>query len=94
MAQYVESGTPINLTGTATVSVVSGSLLGFHVNSTTGGTIVLRVGANGTNGTGSTVICGTITPAIGWNRYPAYCPSGCHATIANTLDVTFVFAAG
>lgn len=92
MAQYVESGTPINLTGTGTVSVASGSLLGFYVNSTTSGTIVLRVGANGA-ATG-TVISGTITPGIGWNRYPAYCPSGCHATIANTLDVTFVFAAG
>ncbi len=92
MAQVAESGTPINLTGTATVSIVSGTLLGFYVNSTTGGTIVLRVGAAGAS-TG-TAICGTITPAIGWHRYPAYCPSGCHATIANTLDVTFSFAAG
>ena len=92
MSQHVESGTPINLTGTGTVSKVDGTLLGFHVNSTTGGTIVLKVGAAGA-ATG-TVICGTITPAIGWNRYPAYCPSGLHATIANTLDVTFVFAAG
>ena len=89
MGQFVESGTPINKTGTGTVSVASGNLLGFYVNSTTGGTLVLRVG-----GSGGTVICGTITPAIGWHRYPAYCPSGLHATIANTLDVTFSFAAG
>ena len=94
MAQYAESGTPINLTSTGTVSVVSGTLLGFYVNNTTSGTLVLRVGAAGTNATGSAVISGTITPAIGWNRYPAYCPGGCHATIANTLDVTFSFAAG
>ena len=92
MAQYSESGTPINLTGTNTVSVVSGSLLGFYVNSTTSGTLVLRVGSSGTSS--GTVICGTITPAIGWHRYPAYCPSGLHATIANTLDVTLSFAAG
>ena len=92
MSQFTESGTPINLTGTGTVSVVSGTLLGFYVNNTTSGTLVLRIGASGTSS--GTVICGTITPAIGWNRYPAYCPGGCHATIANTLDVTFSFAAG
>ena len=92
MAQFVEAGTPINLTGTNTVSPTSGTLLGFYVNNTTGGTLVLRVGAAGAS-TG-TAISGTITPAIGFNRYPAYCPSGLHATIANTLDVTFSFAAG
>ena len=92
MSQYVESGTPINKTSTGTVSVVDGTLLGFYVNSTTGGTIVFRVGAAGA-ATG-TVISGTITPAIGWHRYPAYCPSGLHITIANTLDVTLSFAAG
>lgn len=92
MAQYVESGTPINKTSTGTVSVASGSLLGFYVNNTTGGTLVLRIGSDG--GSGGSVISGTITPAIGWNRYPAYCPGGLHATIANTLDVTFSFAAG
>ena len=92
MAQVAESGTPINLTGTNTVSPVSGTLLGFYVNNTTGGTIVFRIGSAGTSS--GSVVSGTITPAIGWNRYPAYCPGGCHATIANTLDVTFVFAAG
>ncbi len=92
MAQYVEAGTPINLTGTGTVSKASGSLLGFYVNNTSSGTIVFRIGANGAS-TG-TVISGTITPAIGWAPYPAYCPSGLHATIGGTLDVTFVFAAG
>ena len=92
MSQYVEAGTPINATGTGTVSVASGSLLGFYENNTSSGTLVLRIGANGAS-TG-TAISGTITPAIGWQAYPAYCPSGLHATIANTLDVTFVVAAG
>ena len=92
MSQFVESGTPINLTGTNTVSVASGTLLGFYVNNTTSGTLVLRIGAAGASS--GTVISGTITPAIGFHRYPAYCPSGLHATIANTLDVTFAFAAG
>ena len=92
MAQFVESGTPLNLTGTNTVSKASGNLLGFYVNNTSSGTLVLRVGADGA--ASGTAISGTITPAIGWHRYPAYCPSGLHATIANTLDVTFSFAAG
>ena len=94
MSQAVESGTPINATGTGTVSKVDGTLLGFYVNNTTSGTLVFRIGNAGAGGTGSTVVCGTITPAIGWNRYPMYCPGGLHATIANTLDVTFTFAAG
>ena len=92
MAQFVESGTPLNLTGTGNISLASGNLLGFYVNNTSSGTLVLRVGADGA--ASGTAISGTITPAIGWHRYPAYCPSGLHATIANTLDVTFSFAAG
>ena len=94
MAQYVESGTPINATGTGTVSVVSGTLLGFYVNNTTSGTLVFRTGNAVAGGSAATVISGTITPAIGWNRYPAYCVGGLHATVANTLDVTFSFSAG
>lgn len=92
MSQSVESGTPKNITGTGTVSIASCNLFGFYVNSTTAGTLVLRVGSDGA-ATG-TAISGTITPAIGFHRYPAYCPSGLHATIANTLDVTLFFAAG
>jgi hypothetical protein len=90
--QIAQSGTPINKTATGTVSKASGSLLGFYVNSTTNGTIVLRTGASG--GSGGTAITGTITPAIGFHRLPAYCVSGLHVTIANTLNVTFIFAAG
>lgn len=89
MAQSVESGTPINLTSSGAVSLVAGALLGFYVNSTTTGTIVIRNG-----GASGTAISGTITPAIGFHRFPAYCTSGCYATIANTLDVTLFFAAG
>ena len=90
MAQQVESGTPINKTSTGSVSLVPGTLLGFYVNSTTAGTIVIGNGS----GAAGTAISGTITPAIGWHRFPAYCTAGCYATIANTINVTFVFAAG
>jgi hypothetical protein len=89
MSQFVESGTPINLAATGNISLASGNLFGFYVNNTTAGTIVFRVG-----GATGTVISGTITPAIGFHRYPAYCANGAHATIGGTLDVTFFFAAG
>ena len=90
MAQYVTSGTPINRTDTGSVSLAPGTLLGFYVNSTTGGTIVIGDGS----GAAGTAISGTITPAIGFHRFPAYCRSGCYVTIANTLNVTLMFAAG
>ena len=89
MAQVMESGTPINLTTSGAVSLVAGTLLGFYVNSTTSGTVVIRNG-----GSGGTVLSGTITPAIGFHRFPAYCTLGCYATLANTIDVTLFFAAG
>ena len=89
MSQAVESGTPVNLTGSGAVSLVAGSLLGFYVNSTTAGTVVVRNG-----GSAGTVISGTITPAIGFHRFPANCPAGCYLTLANTIDLTAFFAAG
>ena len=90
MSQFVESGTPINRTDTGSVSLVPGNLFGFYVNSTSSGTIVIGDGS----GAAGTAISGTITPAIGFHRFPAYCRSGCYVTIANTLDVTLFFAAG
>lgn len=84
--QLPESGGYVKLTATGDVSSKPCYLIGFYVNSTTGGTLVLRDG-----GSGGTAISGTITPAIGFHRYPAIVASatGLHATIANTLDVTF-----
>ena len=76
-----------NITGTGAVTAVGGILLGFYVNSTTGGTLVLK---DWTVSAGTT-FTGTITPAIGWHFYPAGFGTGLYATIANTLDVTFVY---
>lgn len=86
-----EAGIAINITSTSDVGAALENmiLLGFYVNNTTGGTLVLRRG-----GSGGTVMTGTITPAIGFHRFPASCPSGLHATIANTLDVTFFVLPG
>ena len=92
MAQVQQSGTPINKTSTGTISVVDGSLIGYHVNSTTGGTMVFKVGSAGTSA--GTAVSGTITPGTGFQAFPMYAPGGCHVTIANTLDVTFFFSAG
>ena len=90
MSQFSEAGTPINFSADQIVSKAPGTLLGFYVNSTNAGTIVIRNG-----GSGGTAVSGTITPAIGWRDFPCYCPSGCYATIGGTaLDVTLFFAAG
>ena len=88
--QQVTSGVPINLTSSGAVSLVPGTLLGFYVNSTSSGTIVIKDG-----GTGGTAVSGTITPAAGaFHRFPAYFRTSCFFTIANTIDVTAMFAAG
>jgi hypothetical protein len=82
----IESGSAVNLTATNNICPVSADLLGFYVNSTTAGTVVLRDG-----GSGGTVLTGTITPAVGFHRFPASCRGIPHATIGGTLDVTFFF---
>lgn len=88
MSQPVaEVGFPKNISSTGDVTNASSQLLGFYVNSTTAGTLVLRAG-----GSGGTQISGTITPAIGYHRFPANVKGILHATIANTLNVTFFFA--
>lgn len=80
-------GTARNMTATGTVKSVSGVLLGFYVNSTSAGTIVLRDGG----GSGVT-LTGTITPAVGWHALPLGYSTDLHATIGGTLNVTFVVA--
>ena len=91
MSQPVaEVGGYKNITETGAVSTGPCQLIGVYVNSTNGGTLVLRDG-----GSGGTVMCGTITPAIGFHRFPANVGSSLHATIAGTaLNVTFFFASG
>lgn len=94
MAQHIEAGTPVNLTATGIVSESAGTLLGFYVNSTSSGTIVISSGGATGATTGGTTLSGTITPAIGFHRFPAYCVGRCYVTIGATLNVTLFFAAG
>jgi hypothetical protein len=87
-----ESGNFKNITATGAVTANPGALLGFYVNSTTAGTLVLRDG-----GAGGTVMGGTITPPIGFHRFPAnFGALGLHATVGGAIDATFfyVLAAG
>lgn len=73
----VEAGQYTNITATAALTTQPANLIGFYVNSTSGGTVVIRDG-----GSGGTVVSGTITPAVGFHRFPAACPAGIHVTIA------------
>lgn len=87
MSAVKEGGTPKNMTATGLAFSGPGTLLGFYVNSTSSGTIVLRDG-----GASGTALSGTITPAVGFHRFPAALSTNCHATIGGTLDVTFFVA--
>lgn len=86
MTTSVECGSPVNLTATGAISLSPGTLLGFYVNSTSSGTVVFRDG-----GSGGTVLSGTITPAVGFHRFPAACATSCHVTIGGTLNATFFY---
>lgn len=82
-------GQPVNLTASGAITPGAGRLVGFYVNSTTSGTIVLRDG-----GASGTAISGTITPAVGWHFFPAACSTGIYATIGATINVTFFYLPG
>ena len=88
-APVAEVGGYKNITETGAVSTGACQLIGFYVNSTNAGTLVLRDG-----GASGTVMSGTITPAIGFHRFPANVGRSLYATEGGTLDVTFFFASG
>ena len=90
MSQPVaEVGGYKNITATGAVSTGACQLIGFYVNRTPVGTLVLTDG-----GSGGTAMSGTITPAIGFHRFPANVGTSLYATIGGSaLDVTFFFAA-
>jgi hypothetical protein len=81
-----ETGMAVNLTATGDVFAKGCVLLGFFVNSTTDGTVVMRRG-----GSGGVVLNGAITPPAGrYYKFPADCPGGLHHTEGGTaLDITY-----
>lgn len=85
----IEAGFPANVTTSGNIKSSFGTLLGFYVNSTSAGTLILYDDA----ATGTTTpISGTITPAIGFQRFPASFAKGLNAVIGGTLNVTFFYA--
>lgn len=83
-APVLEYGKPVNFTATGNVTTSEkGVLIGFYVNSTTAGTLVFRSG-----GASGTVMDGTITPAVGFHRFPAAFTNGLHVTVGGTIDAT------
>ena len=80
-------GTAKNMTATGTVCTGPGRLLGFYVNSTSSGTVVLKNG-----GSSGTALCGTITPAIGYHKFPAAFSKDLHFTEGGTIDITFFYS--
>lgn len=81
-----EGGTYKNLTATGTIVAPTGGalqLFGFYVNSTSSGTIAFT-DSDGT-------ISGTITPAIGFHRFPTGWKGTLTATIGGTLNVTLFY---
>jgi hypothetical protein len=75
-----------NPASVAETTALAGTILGFYVNNTSSGTLVLSAGTT----SGGTALTGTITPAIGWAFLPITEPTGIYATIGATLSVTFV----
>lgn len=91
MAIIQQSGTPVNLSASGAISLCTGSIIGYHVNSTSGGTLVFRNG-----GASGTALNAATTPVQGFNAFPAYISStsGAYVTISGTIDITVFFAAG
>lgn len=83
-------GFPVNLAASAAFSTGPCQLLGFYVNNTNAGTLIIKDG-----GTSGTPISGTITPVIGFHEFPVNIGTSGFATIGGTaLDVTFFYATG
>lgn len=84
-----EIGHPRNLTATGTVKVGTatmggGQMLGFYVNSTSSGVIAFRDG-----GASGTALSGSITPAIGFHRFPSVFQQDLHMTlVSGSINVT------
>ncbi len=83
------AGSYKNVTGTVSISAVPSILTGFYVNNTSSGVIQFLDG-----GSGGTAVDGNITPAIGWNFYPAAFTKtgGPYVTlVSGSIDMTVVF---
>jgi hypothetical protein len=76
-----------HVTTSGVVKNVPCQIIGFYVNNTTSGTIILYDNAT----TNANPASGTITPAAGMQWFPAILLNGLYVTIGGTLDVTFFY---
>ncbi len=87
MALTCDFGSPIVATVTGNIKAGQGSMIGFYVNSTNAGTVILYDSATTTT---TAPISGTITPGIGFAWFPATFSNGLYAVIGGSaLNVTF-----
>ena len=85
--QVYESGSYKNTTASVAINANPGVMIGFYVNSTSSGVINFKDG-----GASGTAMSGSITPAIGFHRFPAVCSSGLYMTVVSgSIDVTVFY---
>lgn len=82
----MSAGGCIRLTASGAVKARAGRIAGFYVASTAAGTITLYDNPSAATGT---QLSGVITPAVGWNEFPARFSQGLWVEIAAAIDVTF-----
>ena len=82
------SGAPVNLSASGAVSLTPGTLIGFLVNSVSGGSVQFKDG-----GTAGTAVTAALIPAA-TGFIPCYIAfsTSCYATIVGTINITAVFS--
>lgn len=81
---YPVRPTAVNLTAAVAALTGAGQILGFYVNSTSAGSLVIKDGTT----TGGTAISGTITPAVGYHPFPASVTTGAFFDVSGTINIT------
>ena len=85
----VRCGQWVNLAASAAFSTGPCQIIGYYVNSTNAGTLIIKDG-----GTSGTALGGAMTPAIGYKDFPFTISRSGFATIGGTaLDITLFITA-
>ena len=86
-AQPVIGGEYTNISADTLIKSGDGHMIGFNVNSTSSGTVVIYDSLTATG----TKIANTYTPAAGWNAYPAHFKTGLYFDVTGTIDLTVIW---
>ena len=73
------------LSASGQILAAPGQVLGFYVNSTSGGTVRLSDALTAT----TPYLGDATTPTVGWHNFPAGLATGGYVTISGTINVTF-----